>query len=60
MIGCFVSCPISEADWVEGRVTSFDEDSGRITIKDECGETYTGYEYQCEIILDPDEESDDE
>jgi hypothetical protein len=60
MIGCVVSCPISEADWVEGRVISFDEDSGRIIVKDECGDTFAGYEYQCEVISEPDEEPDND
>ncbi|GHG07886.1 hypothetical protein [Thalassotalea marina] len=50
MIGERFLAPINRADTVEGIVTSYNEDSGFVTLITDDGESWKGYEYQLETI----------
>tara|TARA_B110001454_G_C12679657_1_gene417436 strand:+ start:667 stop:822 length:156 start_codon:yes stop_codon:yes gene_type:complete len=50
MVGDRFVAPISLADTVEGVVTSYNEDSGFVTLITDDGESWKGYEYQLETI----------
>lgn len=52
MIGSLVSAPVGHGSEVEGTVIEYDQNSGALTIKDDDGELFNGYEYQVTIILD--------
>ena len=50
MIGETFHAPINRADYIEGTVTAYNEDSGRVTIETDEGEVWSGYEYQLESL----------
>lgn len=50
MIGKMVVVPVSTGSDVEGIVEKYDEETGMITVKDEDGHLYEGYEYQASFV----------
>ncbi|MFT5852138.1 MAG: hypothetical protein ACI87J_002114 [Colwellia sp.] len=50
MIGQIVVVPVGTGSDVEGKVETYDAATGLITVKDEDGHIYKGYEYQAIII----------
>lgn len=50
MIGKKVVVPVSTGSDVEGIVETYNEETGVITVKDEDGDLYEGYEYQAITI----------
>lgn len=38
--------PISPGEWGVGIVETFDDDTGAITVRDDLGDLWRGYEYQ--------------
>jgi hypothetical protein len=46
VIGMRVEFPINAGEWGTGTVSSFDEDTGLIAVRDDDGELWKGYEYQ--------------
>ena len=50
MIGLKVSAQTSSGSFIEGVVVFYDENSGKVTIRDEDNELYSGYEYQLEYL----------
>ena len=50
MIGQVVLAPLNSADQVEGIVTSYNEDNGKVTVFTANQEVFIGYEYQLEFV----------
>ena len=50
MLGQRFLAPVSNIDMVEGIVTSYNEDTGFVTLITDDGESFSGYEYQLETI----------
>lgn len=51
MLGKRFLAPVSIADFVEGVITSHNEDSGLVILTTDDGEYWNGYEYQLETII---------
>jgi len=47
MVGQQVEFPIDHGIYELGIVSTYCEDTGKVTVKDSEGTTWAGYEYQC-------------
>ena len=50
MLGQNVSIPVSVGSDVEGVVIKYDPETGEVTVKDDEGHEYKGFEYQALVI----------
>ena len=50
MLGERFLAPVDRANHVEGIITSYNEDTGFVTLFTDDGESWKGYEYQLEPI----------
>lgn len=50
LVGNRYLAPTGRADHVEGEVTQYDKESGRVVLLTDDGEIWSGYEYQLESI----------
>mgnify|MGYP000740052940 CR=1 FL=1 len=51
LIGERFMAPTSNADFVEGVITLFDNDSGKVVLTTDDGDRWKGYEYQLESLI---------
>ena len=50
MIGLTVEFQVERGVFLVGVVTAFDEDTGKMEVRDECGDHWCGYEYQAMVL----------
>jgi hypothetical protein len=50
MLGKRFSAPINQVDTIEGIVTSYDDNTGSVSLLTDDGDIFHGYEYQLESI----------
>ena len=50
MIGLRVELPVDHANYISGLIIKYDEESGRIQVRDDEGVDWYGYEYQTTLI----------